>query len=323
MTAKVVSFINLKGGVGKSTLALTIGEFLAFSSLNRKVLLIDLDAQTNLSYALVSKPTRDRLETEKKTVYHMFRAALDGQPWDINAAMTSNCSNILNNKNLKALVTTEELGQLDEDILGMLEQKQQINVDFRRILKESLTVIKNYFDWIIIDFPPSLSTITSNAIIASDHFVVPVTPEFLSLQGLRMIQDRIGQLINRLPYGNEINIDFAGSILNRVDVRRSDAIERAEQIYSQLQGGYNPFHYWLGDWQPLFVVSDYDYLTYHQGKPPYYAYGSKFENPWHKYGNWVRRQTPHNSFLRREYANSFYVRDRIFHLVREFESRCR
>lgn len=68
MTAKVVSFINLKGGVGKSTLALTIGEFLAFQYPHRKVLLIDLDAQSNLSYALVSRNTLARLRTEQKTV---------------------------------------------------------------------------------------------------------------------------------------------------------------------------------------------------------------------------------------------------------------
>ncbi len=287
--AKVVSFINLKGGVGKTTLALAIGETLAFSWLDRRVLLIDLDAQTNLSHALVSQDTRSRLTSEKKTVYHMFRAALDGQRWDMKAAITGDCSNIQGNSRLRALVCTEELGQLDEDILNMLEEGKKIGIDFRRILKDHVAVIQDDFDWIIIDCPPSLSTLTSNAIVASDYFVVPVIPEYLSLQGLTMIQQRIAQLKNRLPYGTELKIDFAGSIVNKVDVRRSDAVARAEDIYSQQRGVFAPLETWLGDWKPLYTVSNYNQMiSYHDHLSDYRFQSTKFLNVWDKLDSFVK-----------------------------------
>jgi chromosome partitioning protein len=219
-------------------------------------LLIDLDAQSNLSYALATKDTLEKLRNEKKTIYHMFRSALDGQGWDIKAAITTDCSNISGNTHLSTLICTSDLGQLDEDILNMLEDGVTIEVDFRRILKEHLAKIQEEFEWVIIDCPPSLPTLTSNAIIASDYFIAPILPEYLSLEGLNLVQRRIGELIRR--YGDEIAIDFAGCILNKVDIRRRDHISKAEDVYDQA-GHYEPFNNWVGDIKPLYIITEYGY----------------------------------------------------------------
>ncbi len=145
MPTKVVSFINLKGGVGKTTLALAIGEFLAFWGLGQKVLLIDIDGQSNLSYALLPTQTlkEEIWEQTKKSIYHMFKAALDGKDWDIEQAIIKDCSNIRGNTNLHTIVCSPALGQLDEDILDRLEKRLGIQVDFRWVLSEQLKKIKD------------------------------------------------------------------------------------------------------------------------------------------------------------------------------------
>ena len=127
MAATVVSFINLKGGVGKSMLALVIGETLAFLRRRHRVslpggqvqealrgpervLLVDIDLQSNLSYATTSRQRMADLEYSGHIVYDMFAAALQGKPWDVRAAINKNCSNIAGNTHLHNLVCTPALG---------------------------------------------------------------------------------------------------------------------------------------------------------------------------------------------------------------------
>ncbi|MBI4283280.1 MAG: ParA family protein, partial [Chloroflexi bacterium] len=297
MPARIVSFINLKGGVGKTTLALAIGEFLAFANhypLNPKsrVLLIDIDAQSNLSYALFPEQRLEEIWNAEQSVYHMFKSALDGKNWDIRLAipLTNNLgvTNIEGNTHLNALVCSPDLGQLDEEILSRLEKGANIPVDFRTVLKDQLENVKEFYDWIIIDCPPSLSTLTSNAILCSDYYVVPLVPEALSIKGLDLIQSRIADLKNH--YGNQIKIEYAGAILNRIDIRRKDHIKQAEDVYSR-KGEFSCFDYWVGDWKPLYVVSDYGY-PFENGQR---AWGSV----WDKYGLWTRRKNPNSSILPR------------------------
>ncbi|MEW6275265.1 MAG: ParA family protein [Bacillota bacterium] len=78
---------------------------------------------------------------------------------------------------------------------------------------------KDYLNnYVIIDCPPNLSILTVNAILASDYYVVPVIPEELSTFGLRLIQRRIGELKELYP--DDVKIEFAGAVLNRVDMER-------------------------------------------------------------------------------------------------------
>lgn len=325
MVAKVVSFINLKGGVGKTTLALAIGEFLAFAnhwqlSPKSRVLLIDMDAQSNLSYALFGQ---DRLEKEiwkpelEQSVYYMFKAALDGKIWDIHKAILKDGTNLEGNTHLHAIVCSPDLGQLDEDILSRLEKGTKIQVDLRTVLKNQLENVKELYDWIVIDCPPSLSTLTSNAMLCSDYFIVPLVPEALSIKGMQLIQQRIAQLKNR--YEGQIKIAFAGSILNRIDIRRRDHIEQAEDVYSR-KNEFNCFNYWVGDWKPLYIVSDYLYPFVSTQRA--WRWGSV----WGKYGSGARRKNPNSSVLPRQgstlYSGRFYIKDRLFYLTNEFKQRC-
>lgn len=87
MSAKVVSIINLKGGVGKSTLTMMLGEFLSFR-FSQDVLLIDMDAQANLSYCMLPEREIQRQEREERTIYHLFQKALRDEELNISEFVT-------------------------------------------------------------------------------------------------------------------------------------------------------------------------------------------------------------------------------------------
>lgn len=150
--AKIVSFINLKGGVGKTTLCLSIGEFLAFA-MKKDVLIIDLDSQSNLTSSIVSPPIIDVYKKKKGSIFHLFNDLLSEEPsfdvWNLEEAVVppTSCSNIKNNEHLSAILSLPELGQFDESLADALEKclktdgkkLKNINwtVDWRKIVSPS------------------------------------------------------------------------------------------------------------------------------------------------------------------------------------------
>ena len=339
MAAKVVSFINLKGGVGKSTLALAIGEALAFIRRREqislpqgqvrevlrgpeRVLLVDIDLQSNLSYATTSVQRMEQLELSGYTVYHMFASALQGKAWDIRSAINKQCSNIIGNTHLHNLVCSYALGELDQDMLAMLERGDKLNVSFREVLKGHLDQVRDDYDYIFIDCPPSLSPLTSNAIVASDYFVVPIIPEELSLQGIDLIQNRIGQLKSTYPH---IKAEFLGSIMNKIDIRRRrDHLRLAEDIVTTDSSRFQPFNYWLGDWRPLYTDSDFGYFQNEGWTSGWPTWDHKYGEP---NGRKIRVSNPNDDLggqhviWPRGDAKTFYLSQRIVNLMFEFVGR--
>ncbi|MEW6425431.1 MAG: hypothetical protein AB1523_11950 [Bacillota bacterium] len=122
--------------------------------------------------------------------------------------------------------------------------------------------------------------------MASDYYVVPVIPEELSTFGLRLIQRRIGELKELYP--DDVKIEFAGAVLNRVDIRRKDHIRIAEKIMAD--NSYKCFDNWIGDVKPLYVVTDFKFRG-EEGGLPYY------ERPYQKYGGSKRCKNPTRSDL--------------------------
>ena len=128
--AAVVSIINLKGGVGKSTLAMIFPEYLAFR-FNKRVLLIDMDAQANLSYIMIPSSQIGVQERNHTTLYHFFESILSGQPrplGDFVAHPPLIVSNIARNfdvsinrsrETLDMVISTPEVAQLDQRLLDM------------------------------------------------------------------------------------------------------------------------------------------------------------------------------------------------------------
>ena len=268
MAAKVVSFINLKGGVGKSTLSMMVSEYLYFR-FNQRVLAIDIDSQANLTSAMVAADRIEQLKGESRTIYDLFQAALTGSTnlLEVVARPPLVVSNIARGltaprATLDMVISVPDLAQLDENMLELWERGESAPAEFRYVLQKALEPVIDQYDIIIIDCPPGLSVLTSNALVVSDYYVSPLIPEPLSKLGIDLVRRRVQGLNDR----EGLSIKFAGSILNKVMYyRKSHGIE-APKLYGAQVGNtrpepyerYYPFHYWIPDAEAMRKLGDFE-----------------------------------------------------------------
>lgn len=166
---KIISFANHKGGVGKTTTTVNVGSILARKGY--KVLLIDLDAQANLTASLVKQPVEE-------TIYQ---------------ALTGRCKLpiIQVSENLSMVPASEMLAMVDIELSGAISRE--------KILSGLLGDLPPAaFDFILLDCPPSLGLVTLNAITASTDVIVPLIAEVLPLKGLKMINNFVKLVRTRL-----------------------------------------------------------------------------------------------------------------------------
>lgn len=186
---KIIAVANQKGGVGKTTTAITLSTILA--NKNRKVMLIDADPQGNATSGV-------GIEKEmEKSVYELLVE-------DISITETLQQSRI---KNLKVCPSNINLAGAEVELVSMMSREQR--------LKEKLEEVVGEFDYIIIDCPPSLGLITLNAFTAANSVLIPIQCEYYALEGL-------GQLINTINLVKKhLNktLDIEGALLTMYDAR--------------------------------------------------------------------------------------------------------
>ncbi|MCL1881872.1 MAG: ParA family protein [Oscillospiraceae bacterium] len=204
--AKVVTFTNQKGGVGKTTTCASICGCL--TELGKSVLAIDLDPQGNLSFSLGGDNA-----LESYTMYN----ALKGQVelYDI-------------------IQHTEICDVAPADITLSAAELELTSVGREHILKEQIDSIADSYDYILIDTPPALSVLTINAYVASDWLVVPMIPEILSLQGFSQMKETIFAI---KKYYNKM-LEVRGILLNQYNSRlilTKEVEELAGMIAAQLE----------------------------------------------------------------------------------------
>jgi chromosome partitioning protein len=182
----VISLLNHKGGVGKTTSAINIGAGLA--KLGKRVLLIDLDPQANLTLAL-------GVPRQPYTIYE----ALRGESELIPANMKKNLDVVTSHLNLSG-AEMELINEAGREL----------------ILRELIFPLQNKYDYILIDCPPSLGLLTLNALTSSDFVYIPLQTEFLAVQGLAKIKQVIQKVRTRLNRSLEIG----GVIATMYDARK-------------------------------------------------------------------------------------------------------
>lgn len=184
---KIISIINHKGGVGKTSSTIAIG-----SSMNlkgKKVLLIDLDAQANLTQSLFKT-------TQEKNIY----GALKGN---------YNLPIYEKRKGFDIVPSTLDLTAAE------IELSSEAGREF--LLKELITPIKNNYDYILIDCPPALGLLTLNALTSSTDIIIPVEAQYLATQGMAKLIDVIKKVQNRL--NKRLNI--LGIFITKYDSRQT------------------------------------------------------------------------------------------------------
>jgi chromosome partitioning protein len=185
----VVSIINLKGGVAKTTTTIQLAECLA-SEFSKKVLVIDLDPQTNATIALIGEERWEELDKQKQTVFHLFNDKLERTSFfKINKAIQPCVSN-LKLPSLSLLASSMKFIDIQE-FISEIERKSEYAIHPVEVLKTAIyPYLKNY-DYILIDCPPNLGLITRNGIEISDYFLIPTVPDVLSTYGIPQIIKKI------------------------------------------------------------------------------------------------------------------------------------
>jgi len=197
---RVISISNHKGGVGKTTSAINIGAGL--NKLGKKILLIDLDPQANLSQSLgVIEP--------EINIYGALRGEYNLQPQEIL-------------KGLDLVGSTLDLSGAEVEMSGEAGREY--------ILKELIDPIKGSYDYIIIDSPPSLGLLTLNSFVASDKIYIPIQAQYLALQGVAKLVEIIEKIKKRLNKDLEIGGVFITQYDNRKVLNR-DVVETIEDHF--------------------------------------------------------------------------------------------
>ena len=325
MSATTVSIINLKGGVGKSTLTMLLGEFLAFRH-SKNVLLVDMDAQGNLSFCMVPSSQIQVQAQEHRTAYHLLRAGFEEGDLDVRDYITQPplvVSNIARSSmstystDIHMIVSTPDVAQLDSDLLDLWAAGRPMPQQVRRTLLRAIEPVLDKYDYVSIDCPPGLSIFSSAALVASDYYVAPIIPEPLSLQGVRLVQQRQAQL--RQMYNAKA--EFKGVILNVVKHYRNTHSRVSEEVYSNSRDVFQPFENWLPDNERIRTLGDYDPDLRGQ-----WALGAehKFSHVGDKYGLSYPLSNPDDGRLNRQgtEGKKYRLVDRMSNLVDEFMTRC-
>ncbi len=204
---KIISLVNQKGGVGKTTTSINLSASLA--ALGKKVLLVDLDPQGNTTTGVgINKGDIER------SIYDVLIGKCEIEQSIIKTKY----------KNLYVIPATINLAGLDIELL----EKSQNEPGFSKgaQLKGHIEKIKDNFDFIIIDCPPSLGLITTNALTASNSVIIPVQCEFFALEGIM-------QLLNTIMLAQKSlnpNLDIEGVLLTMLDSRTNLGFEVVDDI---------------------------------------------------------------------------------------------
>lgn len=227
--ATVIAMINLKGGVGKTTTTVAVAEMLS-SQFGKRVLVVDLDPQTNATVMLIGEDKWKELNDEGHTLARLFQDALvdaDDRKFDLDETVQRKVSNVADVFKVDLLPSSLDLIDVQDRLASMPSGKFYAAnpVD---VLKKAVKPIFDEYDYVLIDCPPNLGIITLNGLRIADGYIIPTIPDILSTYGIPQIVKRvndfageIGEHIN--PYGIVISKYRAQLKLHNNTMRRLQA----------------------------------------------------------------------------------------------------
>jgi chromosome partitioning protein len=204
MGAKVVSFINYKGGVGKTTTTYHIGCSLAQHH-NKKVLLVDIDAQTNLTFLCAPFEKWQEFKRRTGTIATLYKKFLGRKTLDANRFIWHTPIQVGRGKIQNLDLIPCDVDLLGEDLGGgqltgtfptleSLRRQAKEYLRERMFLRNALREVSDKYDYILIDCPPNLYIMTQNALLASNWYIITAIPDHLSTIGLSILQDKVNKI---------------------------------------------------------------------------------------------------------------------------------
>ncbi len=202
---RIIAIANQKGGVGKTTTAINLSACLAEKG--KKVLTIDVDPQGN---------TSSGLGVDKNSLIHTIYQLIIGQS-TIDECIISNVFD-----NLSLIPSNVNLAGAEIELIGSTEREY--------ILKKKVEAIKDNYDFIIIDCPPSLNVLTVNAMTTADTVLVPIQCEYYALEGLTQLIHTINLVKKRL---NPL-LELEGVVFTMFDARTNLSLQVVESVKNNL-----------------------------------------------------------------------------------------
>lgn len=202
MKGRVVSFVNQKGGVGKTTTAVSVAA--ALGRRGQKVLLVDLDPQANATSAAGVAPNGNP---------GTYDALLDEVP-------AASCVMKLDDEHFDILPASAALAGAEVELVPVLARERR--------LEGAIRDLRPSYDWLFVDCPPSLGLLTINALTASDSVVIPVQCEYMALEGLSRLMDTL-ELVRR---NLNPSLEILGVVLTMFDPRTRLAQQVVDEVRS-------------------------------------------------------------------------------------------
>ncbi len=253
---KTISFINLKGGVGKTTLLVSVAEVLALEY-NKKVLVIDLDPQTNATRMLISQDKWEEVNENNKTIHQLFLDQIENtSAFNIEDSIIKKVSNIKGGiNNLDLLPSSVDLIDISDDFSGF-----NIENNITSILQDYMVNVSDKYDYILIDCPPNLGAITMCGIYMSEYYIIPVVPDLLSVYGINQVIKKINKKARELKriYKN-YSIKGLGTVINKYsDIKQYNNMKGYLELESSKGEIPKLFNTVIGNKAAISNISNFD-----------------------------------------------------------------
>lgn len=190
--ATVICTINLKGGVGKTTTTVATAEFLA-GEFGKRVLVVDLDPQTNATVMLIGEAKWKKLNSDHLTIAELFKDALEepsNRRFDLEKTLQRGVSNVQGLRRLALLPSSLDLIDV-QDRLATMSSGKFYAANPIELLRRGIRTIIDEFDYVLVDCPPNLGIVTLNGLRLAHGYVIPTIPDVLSTYGIPQIVNRV------------------------------------------------------------------------------------------------------------------------------------
>ena len=197
---KVIALTNQKGGVGKTTTAVNLG--VCLSKQGKKVLLVDADAQANLTMSL-GYPRPDDLPISLATI---MQDIIDDKPFDVQKGI------LHHSEGVDLLPSNIELSGLEVRLINAISRE--------RVLTTCINEVKKNYDYVLIDCMPSLGMLTINALAAADSVVIPTQPHYLSAKGLELLLRSVSKVKRQINPHLRIDSILMTMVMPRTNISK-------------------------------------------------------------------------------------------------------